>query len=75
MREALPPTFEEALQAAISSRQAAAAASAAAPAATRYRRVQVGVWSVLLGTSGLACSESHPTCSSLQQLHASSIPG
>ena len=41
VREALPPTFEEALQAAISSRQAAAAASGAAPAATRYRRVQV----------------------------------
>lgn len=42
VREVLPPTFEEALQAAISSRQASAAASAAAPAATRYRRVQVG---------------------------------
>lgn len=43
MRDALPPTFEEALQAAISSRQASAAAAGGASAAARYRRVQAAL--------------------------------
>jgi hypothetical protein len=46
VRDALPPTFEEALQAAISSRQAAAAGGGAAAAAVRYRRVQVNRMSI-----------------------------
>ena len=58
VREVLPPTFEEALQAAISSRQAAAAAGAAAPAATRYRRVQVGMGIMLACIATSVCLQS-----------------
>lgn len=45
MRDSLPPTFEEALQAATSSRQAAAAAGGGGigAAAARYRHVQAAL--------------------------------
>jgi hypothetical protein len=60
VRDALPSTFEEALQAAISSRQAAAAGSGAAAAAVRYRRVQVSSLPAPVGGAVLSGVEHAP---------------
>jgi hypothetical protein len=42
-RDALAPTFQQALQAAVGGREAAAAGAGAAPAVARYRRVQAAL--------------------------------